>query len=275
MVLNPKGIVERILGQPKAMSDGLPEPLFKHQVSEADTALRIRAVSVPHRPVQVMTAPAFDIGTISSSGDLLVRGLAAGDYRLFLRVAEGHICDARFPVRTGGPGFIDLSDVLQGANDAGLPFPERPVAAYLEKSKELKAQFWVAALADAESFQGLFSEEAYYALKEEEQDAGAPLSLFAESQGQRWYDHDFLEIRALSPAEQRREAPISMSWSSTWEVELRKRVEALGETDFDGIVMMNVEQSTQGSRRIIRAPKDAKIGNARLTYLREITFRSF
>ncbi|WP_150524236.1 immunity 22 family protein [Roseibium sediminis] len=140
--------------------------------------------------------------------------------------------------------------------------------------KTIIAQFWVGKFSDEALFHDFTGEDPeHYAIENE--DGDYPLSKFAASQGETFYDHDFMEV-AFSDVAVHSGKEFMASWSDKWADELDRRINELDVSDLNVLVMMVVEQHSSGKLyRQISNPVSASGEGFNLTYLGEIEFDDY
>lgn len=103
----------------------------------------------------------------------------------------------------------------------------------------------------------------YFAEKLDEDDEAA-LSMFARDQGQKYYDHDFLEY-GWGTASTIQELVAAYSYSDQWAEELARRVAEAGLTGVDTFIFISQEE--------VRAPRSVQGDGYWLRYLGTIEYR--
>jgi len=100
-------------------------------------------------------------------------------------------------------------------------------------------QFWVGKFTTEALFHDFVDEDpAHYA--EVNEDQGYPISKFAASQGESYYDHDFMEV-AFSPETIHTSKQFMASWSDQWADELDRRIKNCAIPDVNALIMMIVD----------------------------------
>ncbi len=118
------------------------------------------------------------------------------------------------------------------------------------------SHFWVGHLPD--DLRG-----PYFAEKLDEGD-DVPLSMFARDQGEKYYDHDFLEY-GWGAANTIQELVDGYSYSDQWAGELARRVADAGLTGVDTFIFISQEE--------VRAPRSVQGDGYWLKYLGTIEYR--
>ena len=119
------------------------------------------------------------------------------------------------------------------------------------------SHFWVGHL--PEDLRGRYFEEAL------DEGDDAPLSLFARDQGQKYYDHDFLEY-GWGTAQTVQELVSGYSYSDQWANEFARRVGAANLPPFDFFMFI--------SKQEVRHPRSVHGDGYWLHYLGTIEYRT-
>lgn len=135
--------------------------------------------------------------------------------------------------------------------------------------KTITTQFWVGKFATEALFYEFVGEDpAHYA--EENEDKDYPLSKFSASQGEWFYDHDFMEVAFSAEAIQTSEQFMA-SWVDKWADELDRRIKKHGIANANTLVMMVVDKSpNRDPYRQITNPVSVSDEGFELVYLGEI-----
>jgi hypothetical protein len=105
---------------------------------------------------------------------------------------------------------------------------------------------------------------SYFAEVNDEDREGMPLSAFAHDQGEKWYDHDFLEYGLREGAESIQELVAGYSYSDPWADELARRAAAAALSGVNFFVFINAEE--------IERPRSVKGDGYWLHYLGTIEY---
>jgi len=140
-----------------------------------------------------------------------------------------------------------------------------------KKNKKITSQFWAGKFADEDMFNGFVVEDPdHYA--EENEDKDYPISKFAASQGEWFYDHDFMEV-TFSEEKTRTGEKFNISWIDKWADEFDQRIKKHGVSDVNSIVMMVVDNPPNGKpHRQISNPVSVSGEGFELVYLGEIEY---
>ncbi len=138
------------------------------------------------------------------------------------------------------------------------------------------SQFWAGHFASDAAFEAFVKEnhEAYYSDANDEGDGPLPLSQFAGSQGQRWYDHDFMEVGKVGTSAVPTKA-ICASYSEQWAEEFVRRAAAAAITPTH-FIMVGVDCPTGGPKyRQFSQPASFTGPDFALIYLGEIEYEDY
>lgn len=119
------------------------------------------------------------------------------------------------------------------------------------------SHFWAGDFVSLESYTELFA-ETY------SDDDDAPISPFAKTQDEIYYDHDSMEYGYSSDAASLAELVAGYSYADQWSEEFSKLVESLGLTDVNAFLFMSESE--------IESPKSFQTESGRLTYLGKISY---
>ncbi len=135
------------------------------------------------------------------------------------------------------------------------------------------AQFWAGWADDADTFYQLFSDDIYYALDDDARDE-TPLDAFAHSQGERWYDHDFLETGFEAEDKLLAIRFAHHSGGDVWGPAFAEKVQHMGIGGVNCLIMMGLDKTaiTQfgHSGRQIERPTHIDLPGVRMFYLGEL-----
>ena len=138
------------------------------------------------------------------------------------------------------------------------------------------SQFWAGHFASDAAFEAFVKEdyEAYYSDANDEGDGPLPLSQFAGSQGERRYDHDFMEAGKVGTSAVPTEA-ICASYSESWAEEFVRRAAAaeIAPTHF---IMVSIDRPSAGpEHRQFPHAASATGPDFTLIYLGEIEYEDY
>jgi hypothetical protein len=130
--------------------------------------------------------------------------------------------------------------------------------------KTQTCHFWLGRFSDERRAADYFGEAEFWD-KDEEDREHTPLSAFARDQGEKWYDHDFLEYGFNASAASVEELVAGYSYHEQWTAELARRAAAAGVTGSNLIVFIDREQ--------IDRPRSVEGDGYSLHYLGTIRYR--
>jgi hypothetical protein len=138
--------------------------------------------------------------------------------------------------------------------------------------KTLLSQFWAGHFPSDAAFEAFVREDdAYEYDRNHEDDGRVPLSQFAGSQGQHWYDHDFMEVGKVGTSAVPTEA-ICASFSESWAGEFVRRAAAAAITPTH-LIMVGIDRPAGGPEyRQFPNPGSVTSSDYTLIYLGEIEF---
>ena len=122
------------------------------------------------------------------------------------------------------------------------------------------SHFWVGHFPEAMTF--TYFDEVYD--EDDEARDHTPLSLFARDQGEKWYDHDFLEYGFSDTAASVEELVAGYSYSDQWGSELARRASESGLTGINWFAFI--------SEREIERPRSVQGDGYWYHYLGTITY---
>ncbi len=135
------------------------------------------------------------------------------------------------------------------------------------------AQFWAGAFTDKAAFFAFVGEDpAHYA--EENEDGDLPLSPFSGSQGERRYDHDFMEVGfCAAPHGDIAGMLAGHSDIEHWAEEFAQRLQDAGIEHCNAFIMVAIDLQRDGTLyRQIDEPRPVEGDGFRLVYLGEISY---
>jgi hypothetical protein len=104
------------------------------------------------------------------------------------------------------------------------------------------SHFWLGSFPDEQSVDDYF-EEVYD--EEDEDHEHTPLSHFARDQGEKWYDHDFLEQGFDKKAKSVEDLVEGYSYYEQWAGELARRAAEAGLKDLNMLIFISQDQIDQ------------------------------
>lgn len=107
---------------------------------------------------------------------------------------------------------------------------------------KMTAHFWAGKFDNESRFNDFFEES--YPEENEDDDDDAPISKFAESQGETWIDHDFLEKGFEDSSLSLQDRFMKYSYGEHWFAEFEKRLTKKGLSDSNTIVMNLFDEGT-------------------------------
>lgn len=250
-----------------------------YEMTELKTLLRLMAPddpgAVPPLRYNVMLPGYVMLGPANIHLDFYIaKRLLPGDYRLMMRVPPDIDIILDFPIEPEGVTRIRLANELMAKGFKGID-PDAPLPKLnLFRRESHVAQFWVGHCDSPARFDALLSEDDFWAIEDEEVRDNAPLSQFAASQGERWFDHDFMEggfCKGHEPLAERFEA---YSWAAAWAPELEARARKLGLIHPDSFIMMTGDADRRYEWEM-KTPKDIDLPGVKMRYAGEIAFGAF
>ncbi len=125
-----------------------------------------------------------------------------------------------------------------------------------------KNQFWVGKFENENVFNNFFNE--VYSNNDKE-----PISRFAESQNEKWIDHDFLEIGFEESEKTIKEKFGDYSYSDKWMNIFESKLAMKNIEDINAIIMVSYDKEESQ----INSPKSYKEEKFQIKYLGEIEYK--
>ena len=132
-------------------------------------------------------------------------------------------------------------------------------------AKKLTTQFWIG---------NVESRERFYEFVAENEDADdlIPLSNFAASQNETWYDHDFFEAGFSKASGSILKKFGRYSYAKQWAEEIEKKMSEHNIQSINAFIMIGIDKPPDGSEyRQIENPCSHSENGIDLTYIGEIT----
>lgn len=145
-----------------------------------------------------------------------------------------------------------------------------------QRGKTWLSQFWAGRFASDAAFEAFVKEnhEAYYSDANDEGDGPLPLSQFAGSQGERRFDHDFMEVGKVGKSAVPTEA-ICASYSELWAEEFLRRASAVPIIPTHFIMVMVQRLIGGAEHRQFPNPASVTSPDFALIYLGEIEYEDY
>lgn len=140
-------------------------------------------------------------------------------------------------------------------------------------TREYQAQFWIGAFDSEDAFYEFVSENSEYWSQANDDDSKTPLSHFIKSQGQSWYDHDFMEVGFSNE----RGSVLGMfqghSYVEQWSPMVEEQLRTIGLDAANAFIMLGIDNQPNGQRyKQVTAPASVTVAGGDLRYLGELTY---
>lgn len=167
------------------------------------------------------------LGPADLSKGLSVTGLPPGDYQLSGQFEGFDPFSTHIILRAGDSTAFQP---MKGASIAQRKAFRRaqgqdgkPTILYLQRRKRHAAHFWLGHCESAERLAELLSADAFNEIENEAQRDIAPLNEFIMSQGELWFDRDYLEAGFEATCDDIPERFAEYSWAKEWSQHLAFR----------------------------------------------------
>ncbi|AXT59258.1 hypothetical protein D1816_02470 [Aquimarina sp. AD10] len=125
-----------------------------------------------------------------------------------------------------------------------------------------KSHFWIGKFESEKLYYDFVGEDdSRYELEDYDD---VPVSKFAESQGEIWIDHDFMESGFEKPIKDIKNQFKKYSYSYNWGTEFENRYSKLNESEYNTLIFINADQ--------IKNPRSIKDTGIVLKYLGVIEY---
>lgn len=132
-------------------------------------------------------------------------------------------------------------------------------------------QFWIGYASSERVFNRFVAEDPTF-WDTEDEDEDIPLSPFAASQGESWYDHDFLESGYSTQLGNIAERFQGYSYVDQWAPWVEAQAKRTSLSEFNAFVLMGVDQRPGSEYRQISKPRSYSEEGLKLVYLGEFSF---
>ncbi|TKW67217.1 MAG: hypothetical protein DI616_06025 [Paracoccus denitrificans] len=216
------------------------------------------------------------IGPNSLTGGINVTGLPPGEYQLSGQFPGFDPFSIHLSLKAGEPLAVTP---MQGATLAQRRALRRAqdgssTILYLNHRRRHIAQFWLGHCDSIDRLGDLLSEEAFYDIEDEELRDDAPQNAFIQSQGQRWYDQDFLEAGFETGSGDLGTRFGAYSYAAEWAPKVEHKAGQLGVKDPNCFIMLGGDAATPENWRLDN-PTDIRLPGIELRYLGEIDFTDY
>lgn len=140
-------------------------------------------------------------------------------------------------------------------------------------ARQITSQFWIGIFDSETCFHEFFAEDDAYISEENEHKDDYPLSRFAASQGEIWYDHDFLEpgFNDGDTTDLARKFS-AHSWVKSWAPLVKAKMKDAGLESINAFALMGVDTPRMAQRYYqIARPRSHHAPGIDLVYIGELT----
>lgn len=133
------------------------------------------------------------------------------------------------------------------------------------------AQFWIGTIESEGLFGDFMGENPAYWEAEDPTEEGIPLSRFIESQGETWFDHDFLECGYDNTPGCLTERFSPYSFASQWVPVIEAKMASLGIESINTFIMLGIDEKSDGTRGCqVKHPRAHREAGIDLVFIGEI-----
>ncbi|CUH81009.1 hypothetical protein TRM7557_03176 [Tritonibacter multivorans] len=140
------------------------------------------------------------------------------------------------------------------------------------------AQFWVGYAEDSNAFWDMFGEREFPEPTTEEEELAqdnTPISLFAETQGELYIDHDLTEGAFIGENRPWFDRIADYSWSQFWGQDVLDRAKSAGHPEPNAFFMCGFERHPGGDMKpAIKNPSDLNTSRLRMAYIGSVVHRT-